>query len=99
MEVGRPHEKEFSIRCTVLKFCEIGTGKSKKIAKRQAAQKLYERLQTLTLDQSEIVQSCIDENNDEVSFRCFNEHDGSDDDEWVHFIFLSFEILGGKKAY
>lgn len=66
VEVGRPHEKEFSIRCTVLKFCEIGTGKSKKIAKRQAAQKLYERLQNLTLDQSEIV-SCIDEANDEVS--------------------------------
>lgn len=67
VEVGRPHEKEFSIRCTVLKFCEIGTGKSKKIAKRQAAEKLFERLQNLTLDQSEIAQSCIDDTN-EVSF-------------------------------
>ena len=65
--LGRPHEKEFSIRCTVLKFCEIGSGKSKKIAKRQAAQRIYEKLQNLSLDQSEVVQIAIDEANDEVS--------------------------------
>lgn len=67
VEIGRPHEKEFSIRCTVLKFCEIGTGKSKKIAKRQAAQRIYERLQNLSLDQSEVITTCIEETNDEVS--------------------------------
>lgn len=51
----------------MLKCRETGTGKSKKIAKRLAAQKMWERLQNQSLDQNEIVQACIDEANDEVS--------------------------------
>lgn len=67
VEVGLPHERQFTIGCLVLKFREVGMGKSKKIAKRQAAQKMWERLQSQPLDQAEVVQSCIDEANDEVS--------------------------------
>jgi RISC-loading complex subunit TARBP2 len=69
VEVGLPHERQFTIAC-VLKFREVGTGKSKKIAKRQAAQRMWERLQNQSLDQTEVVQACIDEANDEVSL-CF----------------------------
>jgi RISC-loading complex subunit TARBP2 len=65
IEVGLPHERLFTIACIVLKYREDGTGKSKKIAKRQAAQKMWERLQSQPLDQSEIIQSCLDDVNDE----------------------------------
>jgi RISC-loading complex subunit TARBP2 len=67
VEVGLPHERQFTIGCLVLKFREVGMGKSKKIAKRQAAQKMWERLQSQPLDQADVVQSCIDDANDEVS--------------------------------
>lgn len=68
IEVGLPHERMFTIACIVLKYREVGTGKSKKIAKRQAAQKMWERLQSQPLDQNEILQTCADEaNDDEVS--------------------------------
>lgn len=70
VEVGLPHERQFTIGCLVLKLREVGMGKSKKIAKRQAAQKMWERLQSQPLlDQTDIVQSCIDEANDEVSVK------------------------------
>lgn len=55
-----------------MKFREVGTGKSKKIAKRQAAQKMWERLQNQTLDQTEVIQACIDDANDEVMTRDFS---------------------------
>lgn len=35
VEVGLPHERQFTIGCIVLKYREVGMGKSKKIAKRQ----------------------------------------------------------------
>jgi RISC-loading complex subunit TARBP2 len=39
VEVGLPHERQFTIGCLVLKYREVGMGKSKKLAKRSAAQK------------------------------------------------------------
>ncbi|CRL02681.1 CLUMA_CG015794, isoform A [Clunio marinus] len=66
VEVGLPHERQFTIGCLVLKFREVGMGKSKKIAKRQAAQKMWERLQSQPMDQADVVQSCIDDANDEM---------------------------------
>jgi len=66
-EIGLPHCREFTIACCVHKFREVGTGKSKKIAKRMAAQqRMWEILQNQSLDQNGIVQSCIHEANDEV---------------------------------
>ncbi|XP_063228325.1 RISC-loading complex subunit tarbp2 isoform X2 [Bacillus rossius redtenbacheri] len=44
-EEGLPHERLFTIACTVFKQRELGTGKSKKLAKRQAAHKMLEKLQ------------------------------------------------------
>lgn len=44
MEVGLPHQRQFTIACCVLKLREIGHGKSKKIAKRMAAHKMWSLL-------------------------------------------------------
>lgn len=43
--LGLPHERQFTIICTLLKRREVGTGKSKKLAKRQAAYKMWQALQ------------------------------------------------------
>ncbi|CAH0555249.1 unnamed protein product [Brassicogethes aeneus] len=49
-EEGLPHERQFTIACQVLKFREVGTGKSKKLAKRMAAHKMWQALQDLQLE-------------------------------------------------
>lgn len=49
-EEGLPHERQFTIACQVLKFREIGTGKSKKLAKRMAAHKMWQALQDLPIE-------------------------------------------------
>merc|ERR1719309_1732021 len=41
---GQPHQRNFSITCTVGKIKENGTGGSKKDAKREAAQKMIDKL-------------------------------------------------------
>lgn len=53
VEVGLPHEREFTIGCLVLKHRKVGVGKTKKIAKRRAAQELWKRLQLQPLDQNQ----------------------------------------------
>ncbi|CAG9865363.1 unnamed protein product [Phyllotreta striolata] len=53
-EEGLPHERQFTIACQVLKFREIGTGKSKKLAKRMAAHKMWQSLQDLPLEGNSI---------------------------------------------
>ncbi|XP_049824180.1 interferon-inducible double-stranded RNA-dependent protein kinase activator A homolog isoform X4 [Aethina tumida] len=49
-EEGLPHERQFTIACQVLKFREVGTGKSKKLAKRMAAHKMWQALQDMNLE-------------------------------------------------
>ncbi|CAH2018571.1 unnamed protein product [Acanthoscelides obtectus] len=49
-EEGLPHERQFTIACQVLKFREIGTGKSKKLAKRMAAHKMWQTLQDMPME-------------------------------------------------
>ncbi|XP_054713955.1 RISC-loading complex subunit tarbp2-like [Uloborus diversus] len=44
---GLPHEKVFSIMCVVDKFTTTGEGKSKRLAKRQAADNMLKRLKAL----------------------------------------------------
>lgn len=66
MEVGLPHERQFTIACAVLKYREVGKGKSKKIAKRQAAQKMWQRLQDQPLEPNQIIQMLDEEGNEEV---------------------------------
>lgn len=44
-EEGLPHERQFTIVCAILKHRQVGQGKSKKLAKRQAAFKMWQALQ------------------------------------------------------
>lgn len=52
-EEGLPHERTFEIACYVNDFFEIGCGKSKRLAKRQAAYNMLEKLKTLIADNAE----------------------------------------------
>ncbi|XP_015599642.1 interferon-inducible double-stranded RNA-dependent protein kinase activator A isoform X5 [Cephus cinctus] len=56
-EAGLPHERQFTIVCSILKYRQVGQGKSKKLAKRQAAQKMWQALRdTPGIDDEEIIQ-------------------------------------------
>ncbi|XP_015214429.1 interferon-inducible double-stranded RNA-dependent protein kinase activator A homolog [Lepisosteus oculatus] len=48
VEAGPPHKKEFTVTCKVEAFTEMGTGSSKKVAKRIAAEKMLAKLQSLS---------------------------------------------------
>lgn len=67
LEVGLPHERQFTISCTVLKYREVGQGKSKKIAKRIAAHKMWSRLKETPIDQNQITQLIDEDSPDEVN--------------------------------
>ncbi|XP_026842959.1 interferon-inducible double-stranded RNA-dependent protein kinase activator A homolog isoform X4 [Drosophila persimilis] len=57
-EMGLPHERLFTIACTILQYREIGKGKSKKIAKRSAAHKMWSRLQDTPIDAAKVLDVC-----------------------------------------
>ncbi|XP_033248865.1 interferon-inducible double-stranded RNA-dependent protein kinase activator A homolog isoform X1 [Drosophila miranda] len=57
-EMGLPHERLFTIACTILQHREIGKGKSKKIAKRSAADKMWSRLQDTPIDAAKVADVC-----------------------------------------
>ncbi|XP_055683735.1 interferon-inducible double-stranded RNA-dependent protein kinase activator A homolog isoform X1 [Lutzomyia longipalpis] len=67
MEVGLPHERQFTIACTVLKYREVGQGKSKKIAKRIAAHKMWTRLQDNPPDATQLNQVIDEEASEEIN--------------------------------
>ncbi|XP_055976148.1 RISC-loading complex subunit TARBP2 [Sorex fumeus] len=52
-ESGPAHRKEFTMTCQVERFVEIGSGTSKKLAKRNAAAKMLHRVHTVPLDARE----------------------------------------------
>ncbi|XP_015269237.1 PREDICTED: interferon-inducible double-stranded RNA-dependent protein kinase activator A isoform X2 [Gekko japonicus] len=49
-EIGPPHMREFTMTCRVETFVETGTGTSKKLAKRNAAEKLLAKFHSLSGD-------------------------------------------------
>ncbi|XP_075237127.1 protein Loquacious-like isoform X4 [Lycorma delicatula] len=53
-EEGLPHERQFTIACIVYKYKEVGTGKSKKLAKRQAANKMWLRLKDMPIENNNL---------------------------------------------
>ncbi|XP_051865571.1 RISC-loading complex subunit tarbp2 isoform X2 [Pristis pectinata] len=50
-ESGPAHRKEFTMTCRVERFLEIGSGTSKKLAKRNAAAKMLARIHDVPVDQ------------------------------------------------
>lgn len=65
-EEGLPHERQFTIACEVFKHRELGTGKSKKLAKRQAALKMWQHLQEVPVEGNGTGTHVLDDD-DEVS--------------------------------
>nr|Q91836.1 RecName: Full=Interferon-inducible double-stranded RNA-dependent protein kinase activator A homolog B; AltName: Full=Double-stranded RNA-binding protein A; AltName: Full=XlRBPA [Xenopus laevis]AAA49947.1 RNA binding protein [Xenopus laevis] len=49
-ESGPPHKREFTITCRVETFVETGSGTSKQVAKRVAAEKLLTKFKTISTD-------------------------------------------------
>ena len=49
-ENGLPHEREFVITCIVESYQEVGVGKSKKLAKRQAAYRMLMKLKDTPIE-------------------------------------------------
>ncbi|PIO28015.1 hypothetical protein AB205_0017580, partial [Aquarana catesbeiana] len=49
-EAGPAHKREFTLSCRVETFVETGSGTSKKVAKRIAAEKLLAKLQSIPTD-------------------------------------------------
>lgn len=70
-EEGLPHERQFTIACTIFNHKEIGSGKSKKLAKRQAAHKMWEKLQDSPVEHNNMRMG-YNEDEDEISQRVSN---------------------------
>lgn len=60
-EEGLPHERQFTIACEIFKHREVGMGKSKKLAKRQAALKMWQYLQDLPTEGNNVPQGDDDD--------------------------------------
>lgn len=81
-ENGLPHEREFVITCVVENHQEIGVGKSKKLAKRQAAYRMLMKLKDTPIEVPNQGGGLEDE--DEVSFR--NENVVLHDHDFYRFV-------------
>ncbi|XP_025832118.1 RISC-loading complex subunit tarbp2 isoform X2 [Agrilus planipennis] len=71
-EEGLPHERQFTIACEVLKHRELGMGKSKKLAKRMAAHKMWQALQDMPMEGSNLPQGFEDD--EELSAKVQNRY-------------------------
>jgi len=61
-EEGLPHERSFTIHCIIEgKHTETGAGKSKKLAKRQAANKMIQKLRDLPMENEGAFQNIDDD--------------------------------------
>lgn len=56
----KKHEYWFTMGCSLLKFHEMGKGRTIKAAKREAATKMWDRVQSESVS-DEVVKSCIDQ--------------------------------------
>nr|XP_020640199.1 RISC-loading complex subunit TARBP2 isoform X2 [Pogona vitticeps] len=73
-ESGPAHRKEFTMTCRVERFIEIGSGTSKKLAKRNAAAKMLVRIHNVPLDPREGSEAEVEE--DQFSITAGNKLDG-----------------------
>ncbi|XP_061471044.1 RISC-loading complex subunit TARBP2 isoform X2 [Rhineura floridana] len=73
-ESGPAHRKEFTMTCRVERFIEIGSGTSKKLAKRNAAAKMLVRIHNVPLDPREGSEAEVEE--DQFSIIAGNKVDG-----------------------
>ncbi|XP_035169780.1 RISC-loading complex subunit TARBP2-like, partial [Oxyura jamaicensis] len=60
-ESGPAHRKEFTMTCRVERFVEIGSGTSKKLAKRNAAAKMLVRIHNVPMEPREGSEAEVEE--------------------------------------
>ncbi|XP_043682674.1 interferon-inducible double-stranded RNA-dependent protein kinase activator A homolog isoform X7 [Vespula pensylvanica] len=96
-EEGLPHERKFTIVCSILSFREVGFGKSKKIAKRHAAHKMW-----LTLHDSNNQASIMDGdentclNDGDVNLVQFLQEIASEQQFEVTYVDIEEKSISGK---
>ncbi|XP_008198431.1 RISC-loading complex subunit tarbp2 isoform X3 [Tribolium castaneum] len=101
-EEGLPHERQFTIACQVLKFKEVGTGKSKKLAKRMAAHKMWQALQDMPLEGNNLPQGYDDDeenivlNSKDFNFIQFLHEIASEQQFEVTYVDIEEKALSGK---
>ncbi|XP_051171868.1 interferon-inducible double-stranded RNA-dependent protein kinase activator A homolog isoform X6 [Leptopilina boulardi] len=97
-EEGLPHERQFTIVCSILKYRQIGQGKSKKLAKRQAAHKMWQNLR----DSSDQTQTAPDEdentclNDGDVNLVQFLQEIASEQQFEVTYVDIEEKSISGK---
>ncbi|XP_043269785.1 RISC-loading complex subunit tarbp2-like isoform X2 [Venturia canescens] len=96
-EAGLPHERQFTIVCWMLKYRQVGHGKSKKLAKRQAAHKMWQALRDATdtsagLDTDE--NTCL--NNGVINLVQFLQEIASEQQFEVTFVDVEEKSISGK---
>ncbi|XP_033219602.1 RISC-loading complex subunit tarbp2-like isoform X6 [Belonocnema kinseyi] len=97
-EEGLPHERQFTIVCSILKYRQVGQGKSKKLAKRQAAHKMWQALR----DSSEQTQVAPDEdentclNDGDVNLVQFLQEIASEQQFEVTYVDIEEKSISGK---
>uniref|UniRef100_H3AED6 TARBP2 subunit of RISC loading complex n=1 Tax=Latimeria chalumnae TaxID=7897 RepID=H3AED6_LATCH len=69
-ESGPAHRKEFTMTCRVERFIEIGSGTSKKLAKRNAAAKMLSRIHNVPVDQRDGNEVEVDEDQFSITACC-----------------------------
>ncbi|XP_044271476.1 interferon-inducible double-stranded RNA-dependent protein kinase activator A homolog isoform X3 [Tribolium madens] len=101
-EEGLPHERQFTIACQVLKFKEVGTGKSKKLAKRMAAHKMWQALQDMPLESNNLPHSYDDDeenivlNSENFNFIQFLHEIATEQQFEVTYVDIEEKALSGK---
>ncbi|XP_076291132.1 protein Loquacious-like isoform X4 [Lasioglossum baleicum] len=96
-EEGLPHERQFTIVCSILKYREVGQGKSKKVAKRHAAHKMWRALhdansENPNLDEDE--NTCL--NDGDVNLVQFLQEIASEQQFEVTYVDIEEKSISGK---
>ncbi|KAG6801533.1 interferon-inducible double-stranded RNA-dependent protein kinase activator A isoform X7 [Apis mellifera caucasica] len=96
-EEGLPHERQFTIVCSVLKYREVGQGKSKKVAKRHAAHKMWQALHYMTTENPNIDEdenTCL--NDGDVNLVQFLQEIASEQQFEVTYVDIEEKSISGK---
>ncbi|MCL4126969.1 UNVERIFIED_CONTAM: hypothetical protein GTU68_053310 [Idotea baltica] len=80
-EEGFPHERTFSICCTIGSHKDIGAGKSKKLSKRQAAHKMIQKLKDQPVEH--LPMNVLADDDDEIAQKLAARYSGLKDSKMM----------------
>ncbi|XP_076244300.1 protein Loquacious-like isoform X4 [Calliopsis andreniformis] len=96
-EEGLPHERQFTIVCSILKYREVGQGKSKKVAKRHAAHKMWQALHDMNTENPNVDEdenTCL--NDGDVNLVQFLQEIASEQQFEVTYVDIEEKSISGK---